>query len=418
MCRAKSSGVPPAMFAPTAASLSFASGEVSHFAISALSLDTMAGGVPAGASTPNHHDASKPGMPCSARIIPPMRKSFAAVAFVLAATAGLAFAQSAPHGPDGYRNNYPHGGRESFWAWQFERWRDGLPEPPPRGWNLPAVKTDPMALASPDANPSVTWIGHATMFVRLGGKSILFDPIFAERASPFPFAGPKRVVPLPIDIPELPRIDVVLISHNHYDHLDADTVMRLAAMEQGTPRFLVPLGLKAWFATLGITRVDEYDWWQETREGDLRITFVPVQHWSKRRLDDANQTLWGGWVLEGEGLRLIHTGDTGYSQDFLDIGERLGPFDMAFIPIGSYAPRWFMKVMHVDVPEAVQIRADLKAARAIGMHWGTFESLSDEPLDEPPVLLARKRREQGLSEVEFDVLKIGETRRLEKAAAR
>jgi N-acyl-phosphatidylethanolamine-hydrolysing phospholipase D len=254
------------------------------------------------------------------------------------------------------------------------------------------------------------------MLVRLAGMNILFDPVFSERASPVGFAGPKRIVPLPIDIPELPRIDVVLISHNHYDHLDAESVTRLAAMEQGSPRFLVPLGLKDWFAALGITRVDEYDWWQETREGDLRITFVPVQHWSKRRLDDANQTLWGGWVVEGEGQRLVHTGDTGYSKDFRDIGERLGPFDMAFIPIGSYAPRWFMKVMHVDVPEAVQVRADLNAARAIGMHWGTFESLADEPLDEPPVVLARQRQERGLTPDQFDVLKIGETRRLEKAA--
>ena len=337
---------------------------------------------------------------------------------VVAAIAGAAFAQGAPHGPDGYRNNYPHGGRESFWAWQWERLREGLPKPPAGGWKLPAVRTDPATLVSPDTNPSVTWIGHATMLVRLAGKNILFDPVFAERASPFAFAGPKRIVPLPIDIAELPRIDVVLISHNHYDHLDADAALRLAAMPQGSPRFIVPLGLKAWFATLGITKVDEYDWWQETREGELAITFVPVQHWSRRRLDDTNQTLWGGWVVAGEGLRLVHTGDTGYSKDFRDIGERLGPFDMAFIPIGAYAPRWFMKVMHADVPEAVQIRADLKAARAIGMHWGTFESLADEPLDEPPVVLARQREERGLSPVEFDVLKIGETRRLEKAAAR
>ena len=274
--------------------------------------------------------------------------------------------------------------------------RDGLPQPPPGGWNLPAVRTDPVALKSPEANPSVTWVGHATMLVRLAGRNILFDPIFSERASPVAFAGPKRIVPLPIDIPELPRIDVVLISHNHYDHLDAESVLRLAAMAHGSPRFLVPMGLKAWFADLGITRVDEYDWWQETLEGDLRITFVPVQHWSKRRLDDTNQTLWGGWVVEGEGLRVIHTGDTGYSKDFRDIGERLGPFDMAFIPIGSYAPRWFMKIMHVDVPEAVQVREDLRAERAIGMHWGTFESLADEPLDEPPVVLARQREERGL----------------------
>ena len=339
-------------------------------------------------------------------------------AFLVATFVGLASAQPAPRGPDGFSNNYPHPEKGSFWAWQWERLRDGLPQPPPGGWNLPAVRTDPAALRSPEANPSVTWIGHATMLVRLAGRNILFDPIFSERASPVDFAGPKRIVPLPIDIPELPRIDVVLISHNHYDHLDAASVIRLAAMAQGSPRFLVPMGLKAWFADLGITRVDEYDWWQRTHEGELRITFVPVQHWSKRRLDDTNQTLWGGWVVEGEGLRVIHTGDTGYSKDFRDIGARLGPFDMAFIPIGSYAPRWFMKIMHVDVPEAIQVREDLRAERAIGMHWGTFESLADEPLDEPPLVLARQRQERGLRPDQFDVLKIGETRRLAKAADR
>ncbi len=340
------------------------------------------------------------------------------IALFLAAFSSLAGAQAAPHGPDGFRNNYPHDDKGSLLAWQWERLRKGLPEAPPGGWNLPSVKTDAATLRSPDNNPSVTWIGHATMLLRLAGKNILFDPVFSQRASPFSFAGPKRIVPLPIDIPELPRIDLVMVSHNHYDHLDADAVQRLAAMPQGSPRFLVPKGLKAWFASLGITRVDEYNWWEETREDTLRITFVPVQHWSRRGLTDTNQSLWGGWVVEGEGLRLVHTGDTGYSRDFRDIGERLGPFDMAFIPIGAYAPRWFMKIMHVNVPEAVQMRADLKAERAIGMHWGTFESLTDEPLDEPPLMLAQQRREQGLSQTQFDVMKIGETRRLEKAAPR
>ena len=337
------------------------------------------------------------------------------ISLLLAVCAGLAMAQPGPGGAGGYRNNYPHPGDASFVAWQWERLHEWLPKPPPGGWNLPAVKTDPVALRAPGNNPSVTWVEHATMLVRLAGKNILFDPVFSERASPVGFLGPKRIVPLPIDIPELPRIDVVMVSHNHYDHLDADSVKRRATMEQGCPRFLVPKGLKAWFAGLGVTRVDEYDWWQETREDTLHITFVPVQHWSKRRLADTNQTLWGGWVVEGEGLRLIHTGDTGYSRDFQDIGQRLGPFDMAFIPIGAYAPRWFMKVMHVDVPEAVKVRADLRAERAIGMYWGTFEALADEPLDEPPLLLARMRRERGLTQAQFDVMKIGETRRLEKA---
>ena len=343
-----------------------------------------------------------------------MAARHALAALLLAGLTGLAAAQPAPRGPDGFRNNYPHDDKASFWAWQWERLRNGVPQAPPGGWNIPAQTTDPAVLRSADTNPSVTWIGHASMLVRLAGKNMLFDPVFSPRASPFSFAGPKRIVPLPIAIADLPRIDLVMVSHNHYDHLDADTVQQLAAMPQGSPRFLVPKGLKAWFATLGITRVDEYDWWQDTTEDTLRITFVPVQHWSRRRLDDTNQTLWGGWVVAGEGLRLIHTGDTGYSQDFRDIGERLGPFDMAFIPIGAYAPRWFMKIMHVNVPEAVQIRADLRAERAIGMHWGTFEALTDEPLDEPPQMLAQRRRELGLTPSQFDVMKIGETRRLDK----
>lgn len=327
---------------------------------------------------------------------------------------GCASAQPAPQGPDGFRNNYPHADKGSIWAWQWERLRKGLPKAPEGGWKLPFVKTDPVALAAATNNPSVTWIGHATMLVRLAGKNVIFDPNFSERASPVSFAGPKRIVALPIDIPELPRIDVVMISHNHYDHLDADSVQRLAASPHGSPLFLVPKGLAAWFKERGITRVNEYDWWEEMREGPLRITFVPVQHWSRRGLSDTNQSLWGGWIVEGEGLRIIHTGDTGYSPDFKDIGQRLGPFDMAFIPIGAYAPRWFMKIMHVDVPEAVQIRADLRAERAIGMHWGTFETLADEPLDEPPVILKRMRAERGLTEAQFDVLKIGETRSLDK----
>jgi L-ascorbate metabolism protein UlaG (beta-lactamase superfamily) len=335
-----------------------------------------------------------------------------ALAVLALAVGTCASAQQAPRGPDGYRNNYPHPEKASFWAWQWERMRDGMPKPPPGGWNLPAVKTDPAELRAPEGNPSVTWIGHATVLVRLAGHTMLFDPIFSERASPLPTIGPKRIVPLPIDIDDLPKIDVVMISHNHYDHLDEATVRRLAAMPQGSPRFLVPLGLKRWFADLGIERVDEYDWWQHTKEGQLAITFVPVQHWSRRRLDDTNQTLWGGWVVEGEGMKLVHTGDTGYSKDFRDIGERLGPFDMAFIPIGAYAPRWFMQIMHLDVPEAVQVRADLRAERAIGIHWGTFESLADEPLDEPPALLAKQREARGLAREQFDVMKIGEVRRL------
>jgi L-ascorbate metabolism protein UlaG (beta-lactamase superfamily) len=317
----------------------------------------------------------------------------------------------APHHSEaGFRNNYPHDPKHSFWLWKWEQLRHGVPEPPPGGWKIPHMRTDAAALKSNVSQPTATWIGHATFLIQLAGLNILVDPHFSERASPVQFAGPRRIVPLPIDIPELPRIDLVVISHNHYDHLDAGTVKRLAALEGGSPLFLVPLGLKAWLAEQGVDRAEEYDWWQSREAGGVRFTLVPVQHWSKRTLWDTNRTLWGGWVIEGGGLRLIHTGDLGYSQDARDIGARLGPFDMAFIPIGAYAPRWFMKTMHVDVPEALQVRSDLRARRGIGMHWGTFEHLTDEPLDEPPRELARQRTAAGFGADEFDVMKIGETR--------
>jgi L-ascorbate metabolism protein UlaG (beta-lactamase superfamily) len=316
----------------------------------------------------------------------------------------------APHAADGFHNNYPHDPRQSFWLWQWERVKHGVPEPPPGGWKIPHMKTDPALLRAPAAGTRVTWIGHSAFLLQLGGLNILFDPQFSERASPVSFAGPKRIVPLPIQLAELPRIDVVAISHNHYDHLDLESVRSLAAAKDGSPLFLVPLGLKAWFHEIGIDRVEEHDWWQSREERGVRFTLVPAQHWSKRTLWDTNRTLWGGWVVEGAGLRIVHTGDLGYSKDARDIGERLGPFDMALIPIGAYAPRWFMKTMHVDVPEAVQVRADLRARRAIGMHWGTFERLTDEPLDEPPRVLEQQRAAAGLARDEFDVMSIGETR--------
>jgi L-ascorbate metabolism protein UlaG (beta-lactamase superfamily) len=344
--------------------------------------------------------------------------AYSRVACVLALVAGLAasgvaWGQGAPRNADGtFRNNYPHATTDlnDFLRWQSERTR---PVEPPGGWRIPAVTTDVAALRAPSSNPSVTWIGHAGVVLRLAGRNIVVDPIFSERASPVTFAGPRRVVPPPFDVAALPPIDLVLISHNHYDHLDEPTVRALAELPGQRPRFLVPLGLKTWFADLGIDRVDELDWWQSVRDGAATITFVPVQHWSRRTLFDTNRTLWGGWAVAGEGLRVVHLGDTGYSRDFRDIGERLGPFDLALIPIGAYAPRWFMESKHLDVPEAIQVRADLRARRAIGIHWGTFP-MADDPPDEPPQVLARERERAGLSPEDFDVMAIGETRPLKQ----
>lgn len=337
-----------------------------------------------------------------------LRRVGAALLFAGSLWAAMAAELPPHHTPEGFRNNYPHGPKQSFWRWKWEQLRHGVAEPPPGGWNIPYVKTDAAALRRPGERATMTWIGHASFLLQIGGRNVLVDPQFSERASPVQFAGPRRIVPLPIDIPELPRIDVVLTSHNHYDHLDRDTVRRLA--EAWDPLFLVPLGLKAWFEALGLRRVEELDWWQSADSGGLRFTLVPVQHWSRRTLLDTDRTLWGGWVVEGNGLNVVHTGDLGLSRDTRDVGERLGPFDLALIPIGGYAPRWFMKTMHVDVAEALQVRDDLRARRAIGMHWGTFEGLTDEPLDEPPAKLARLREAAGLGPEQFDVMTIGETR--------
>lgn len=316
------------------------------------------------------------------------------------------------HTREGFRNNYPHWERASFWAWQWERWRNGVPKPARE-----TLRAQPPDLAFLNANhdePSATWIGHATVLVQIGGKNILTDPHFSERASPFSFIGPKRFVAPGIDIEQLPHIDAVLISHDHYDHLDEPTLRRLNAQAGGPPKFFVPLGVKPWLADRGISNainIEELDWWDSRQYEGLTIHFVPSQHWSGRWLTDRNRRLWGGFAVLHSSLRFLYTGDTGYSRDFADIGARFGYFDLAAIPIGAYEPRWFMRMQHVDPAEAVQIHQDVHARYSVGVHWGTFE-LTDESLDEPPVRLAAARRQQGVPDERFFLLQIGETRRL------
>ena len=321
----------------------------------------------------------------------------------------LAAAGCVSSGEGRFRNNYPHPEKTGFWKWKWEQWRDGLPRRPEGGYRF--------ELARPDFernNPSVTWVGHATVLVRMGGLNVLTDPQFSERASPLTFAGPKRVVPPVPALNELPHIDAVVISHNHYDHLDLASVARLAEQPGGSPRFFVPLGLEDWFRRRGIDDVVELDWWESREFKGVEVHFVPVQHWSKRTLSDENQTLWGGWVLRHPELSFFFAGDTGYSSDFADIGARFGGFDLAALPIGAYEPRWFMKIMHLDPDEAVQVHRDVKARRSLAIHWGTFDNLTDESLYEPPQRLAAARAKAGLSEDQFFVLKHGETRPLEK----
>lgn len=316
------------------------------------------------------------------------------------------------HTPDGFCNIYPGGPRGSFWKWQLERWQNGLPKIPEGGYHFPLLRPDTTMLKANRTDPMLTWIGHASFLLQLGGVNILTDPHLTARASPVSFAGPERVVPPAIDFDGLPHIDVVVISHNHYDHLDRETVRRLASQPGGPPRFFVPLKLKAWFANEGITGVTELDWWDEAGFMGLQFTLVPVQHWSSRlAFLDRDKTLWGGWVIEQPAFRFFFAGDTGYSPIFKDIGRRLGQVDLAALPIGAYEPRWFMSIMHIDPEEAVKIHREIHARHSVGMHWGTF-ILTDEPLDEPPKKLDDARRAAGVSAEEFFVMQHGETRNL------
>lgn len=300
-----------------------------------------------------------------------------------------------------------------FLKWKWEQlWKD---IPGPDGYHFELAKTDPQLLKTVAGN-TLTWIGHATVLLKMDGKFILTDPQFSERASPVQWAGPKRVVPPGLKLNALPTIDAVVISHDHYDSLDTDSIMALHNRRGGENTvFFVPLGLKAWFESLGIEHVVEMDWWDSQGFNGLKFTAVPMQHWSKRSMFATNKTLWAGWVIKSAGLNFLFVGDSGYGKHFKEIGEKLGPFDLAAIPIGAYEPRWFMSGHHIDPAEAVRVHQDIRAKKSVAIHWGTF-ILTDEPLTEPPQLLKQAKAEQGLSDDEFLVLKHGETIRLGTSA--
>jgi N-acyl-phosphatidylethanolamine-hydrolysing phospholipase D len=353
------------------------------------------------------------------------------------------------HTPEGFKNNYIASatkGGAAFFRWQIERLRGGFPKPlemptPQVNADLEFIKANAVktGLSAKLANlggntspampemmqPAITWIGHATMLVQASGLNVLTDPIFSERASPVQFSGPKRAQPPGIALADLPRIDVVLISHNHYDHLDFNSVSALAQQTGGAPLYIVPLGLKDWFSKQGITTVKELDWWDSVVEKGVEFNLTPVQHWTARSLGDRSQTLWGGWSVFGADFHWYYSGDTGYSKDFVDTQQRFasrqtaalgGGFDIALIAVGAYEPRWFMEDQHLNPAQAVQVHKDLKAKRSVGVHWGTFE-LTDESLDQPPKELAAARKDQGVNENDFFLLSIGQTRKLPARSA-
>jgi N-acyl-phosphatidylethanolamine-hydrolysing phospholipase D len=255
-------------------------------------------------------------------------------------------------------------------------------------------------------NPSVTWIGHSTMLVRMDGVTFLTDPIFSERASPVSFAGPKRLVRPGVPLDELPPIDFVTLSHDHYDHTDLPSIEALA--RRGA-RFVAGRGMAD--LVRGVSgEVVELDWWQSTSVGPVQVHCVPAQHFSGRGLVGADRRLWAGFVVEGPTRRFYHAGDTGYFDGFREIARRLGRIDLASMPIGAYDPPAMMRHVHLDPEEAVRAAADLGARRVLAMHWGTFD-LTDEPLDEPPQRFHVAATAAGFDTDHAWVLDVGETRR-------
>lgn len=325
---------------------------------------------------------------------------------LFASTAIAEQTKPAHHTDDGFKNPYLDTTKPSSWAFA-KAWLSGemnFPEAPPN-YRASWQKADKALLHAPTHRAQATLLGHSTVLLQVGGMNVLTDPMFSQRASPLSFAGPRRYTPLALNPADLPPIDVVVISHNHYDHLDVDTVAILG----NKPLWVVPLGIKAWLAEQGITHAVELDWWQSHRVGELELMATPSQHWSKRTLFDTNKTLWASWAFIWPTFTAWFGGDTGYNTiQFKDIGEKLGAVDLAMIPIGAYEPRWFMKSQHVNPEEAVRIFKDINAKEAFGVHWNTFV-LTAEPLNDPPLKLDQALDKHKVERSRFKAINIGAT---------
>jgi L-ascorbate metabolism protein UlaG (beta-lactamase superfamily) len=302
-----------------------------------------------------------------------------------------------------FRNPGPAYGRGEFWDWFLDRrkgawpeWEDASPAPPP-----------PRAVGRGDLR--VTFVNHSTVLLQMDGRNLLTDPVWSERVGPAGLVGPSRHRPPGVRLEDLPPLDAVLVSHNHYDHMDLPTLRRLAARDPECP-VLVPLGNRAFLARKGVSRAEDLDWWEERRlEGGVRVVCVPARHFSGRGLGDRNAALWGGFVVLGEAGAVYFAGDTGDGPHVEEIARRLGPFRLACVPIGAYRPRWFMSEVHLDPIGAVDVAHRLGAKTSLGIHFGTFAQADDgdrEPLD----LLEEALRTRTGREVRFWALRNGESR--------
>jgi L-ascorbate metabolism protein UlaG (beta-lactamase superfamily) len=292
---------------------------------------------------------------------------------------------------------------QDFVRWQRTRQRKQWPE-----WVVnsaqPSLPTDLQR-----GQLALTFINHITFLVQFRGLNILTDPVYSQRVSPFRSAGPKRVRDPGLAFDALPPIHLVLVSHNHYDHLDIETLLRLQAIH--SPRFVTTLGNRAFLAEFGIHATDELDWWQSVDVAGAKVSLTPAQHWSSRRPRNRNCTLWGGFIVNADARQIYFAGDTGYGGHFHEVRQRFGPVDVALLPIGAYEPRWFMRDQHMNPDDAVRAHVDLEAKRSIGTHFGCFQ-LTDEGIDDPPRDLAIAREQHGVAADAFVVLETGETRLL------
>ena len=317
---------------------------------------------------------------------------------------GVARARHVGHA---YKNVDPAYRRASYWArlhslviggtWLFTEHRVAA---------LPLAKPDLAALRA-NTRPTVTWIGHSTVLVQIDHVTFLTDPTWAQRSGPFSGRiGVRRYTPPGVPFERLPKIDFVLISHDHYDHLDEDTVRRLARTFD--PVFIVPLGIKSWLADRGIRNAIELDWGESVTLRGLTIVCLPAQHGGGRTAIDQGRRLWSAWAVLGS-KRFYFAGDTGYYRHFKEAGDTFGPFDLAALPIGSYTPRDIAKPVHISPEEAVQAAMDLHATHFLGVHWGTF-ALAREPYDEPPKRLAAELERRHVDPGLAWILEPGETK--------
>jgi L-ascorbate metabolism protein UlaG (beta-lactamase superfamily) len=289
---------------------------------------------------------------------------------------------------------------KDFWRWQRTRQSAAWPT-----W-VENRATPSLPQSVDHGEVVLTFINHITFLMQVRGLNVLTDPVYSERASPLQWAGPKRVRAPGLAFEALPPIQVVLLSHNHYDHLDLHTLRRLDAVH--APLIVTTLGNRAFLAEFGLKHVRELDWWESTDVGDMKVTLTPAQHWSGRGIRGRNRSLWGGFVCAMDGRRVFFAGDTGYAAHFSEIRRRLGPIDLSLLPIGAYEPRWFMRASHMNPGEAVQAHFDLETRHSVATHFGCFQ-LTDEAIDAPLRDLEEARRERGVSEADFRVLEVGET---------